>query len=31
MQSENDRIVAQLMEQFIESGPDGMAAAFTAR
>ena len=30
MQSENDRIVADLMERLIESGPDGMAAAFTA-
>lgn len=30
MQSENDRIVADLMEQLIESGPDGMGAAFTA-
>ena len=30
MQSEHDRIVTDLMEQLIESGPDGMAAAFTA-
>jgi len=30
MPCENDRIVADLMEQLIESGPDGMAAAFTA-
>ena len=30
MQFENDRIVADLMEQLIESGPDGMGAAFTA-
>jgi hypothetical protein len=30
MQSENDRIIADLMEQLIESGPDGMASAFTA-
>lgn len=30
MQSEHDRIITDLMEQLIESGPDGMAAAFTA-
>lgn len=30
MQFENDRIIADLMEQLIESGPDGMASAFTA-
>ena len=30
MQSENDRIVAALMEQLIGSGPDGMAAALNA-
>ena len=29
MQSENDRIITGLMEQLIESGPDGMASAFT--
>lgn len=30
MPSENDRIIADLMEQLIESGPDGMASAFIA-
>lgn len=30
MQFENDRIIADLMEQLIENGPDGMASAFTA-
>ncbi len=30
MQSENDGILAELMEQLIESGPDGMASAFIA-
>lgn len=30
MQSENDRIIADLMEQLIECGPDGMVSAFTA-
>jgi len=29
MQDRNDRIIAELMEQLIESGPDGMASAFT--
>lgn len=29
MQDGNDRIIAELMEQLIESGPDGMASAFT--
>ena len=30
MQDRNDRIVADLMEQLIETGPDGMAGVFTA-
>lgn len=30
MQDNQDRIVAALMEQLIETGPDGMARAFTA-
>ena len=30
MQTTNDRAVAELMEQLIETGPDGMATAFTA-
>ena len=29
MQDRNDRIITDLMEQLIESGPDGMASAFT--
>ena len=29
MQDHNDSIVAELMEQLIETGPDGMAATFT--
>lgn len=29
MQNRNDRIIADLMEQLIETGPDGMASAFT--
>jgi transposase-like protein len=29
MQDHNDRIMADLMEQLIETGPDGMAATFT--
>ena len=30
MQTQNDRTVDALMEQLIESGPDGLAAAFVA-
>ena len=30
MQEHQDRIVTALMEQLIETGPDGMAQAFTA-
>jgi putative transposase len=30
MQTPNDRTVAELMEQLIETGPEGMAVAFTA-
>ena len=30
MQTPNDRTVTELMEQLIETGPEGMAAAFTA-
>jgi transposase-like protein len=30
MQTRNDRTVDALMEQLIESGPDGLAAAFVA-
>lgn len=30
MQTRNDRIVAELMEQLIETGPEGMASTFTA-
>jgi len=30
MQTPHDRTVAELMEQLIETGPDGMAAAFAA-
>ena len=30
MQTRNDKTVAELMEQLIEAGPEGMAAAFTA-
>ncbi len=30
MQTRNDRIIDDLMEQLIETGPEGMAAAFTA-
>jgi len=29
MQDRNDRIITDLMEQLIESGPHGMASAFT--
>lgn len=30
MQTKDDRIIAELMEQLIETGPEGMASAFTA-
>ena len=30
MQTPHDRTVAELMEQLIETGPEGMAVAFTA-
>ena len=30
MQTSDDRTIADLMEQLIESGPDGLASAFTA-
>ena len=30
MQTRDDRIIAELMEQLIETGPEGMASAFTA-
>lgn len=30
MQTRNDRIIAELMEQLIETGPEGMASTFTA-
>ena len=30
MQTRDDQVVAELMEQLIETGPEGMASAFTA-